>query len=482
MWGWACAVNSGPYDGLATSAFKQRITQDLDEAGLGREAVNYKLRDWLFSRQRFWGEPFPILHELDDEGRPNGLLRAVEPSDLPVDLPPLEDYQPHGRPEPPLMKAPDSWLYPVLDGKRYLRETNTMPQWAGSCWYYLRFIDPTNRQRIVDPEKERAWMPVDLYVGGAEHAVLHLLYARFWHKVLYDRGHVSTSEPFRRLVNQGMILGEMEYTAYRIRGGGRGSARQQVGKNAGGVLCDKQSGRAVQEVAVPAESVTRRGETLVLVEQPQVRVESRAYKMSKSRGNVVNPDQIVHDYGADALRLYEMFMGPLEATKPWSMDGVRGVAKFLDRAWRMIVDDRAETRALSAAVQDVPASDEQEHVVHCTIKDVTHDIENLQFNTAIARMMEFVNFFTKQATRPRQVMEQFVLLLSPFAPHIARGTVGSFGARRFAGLPAMAGLRRATDTHRHDRSTGPGWQESARQDHGCCRCNDRTAGNGGASQ
>jgi len=202
------AINSAPYDGLSTQEFKQRITDDLQCAGVARHAVNYKLRDWLFSRQRFWGEPFPILHELDTDGIPNGLLRAVDPDDLPVDLPHLDDYRPHGRPEPPLTKAPHEWLYPVIDGQRYLRETNTMPQWAGSCWYYLRFIDPQNADCFVAPEKERAWMPVDLYVGGAEHAVLHLLYARFWHKVLYDRGHVSTREPFRRLINQGMILGE----------------------------------------------------------------------------------------------------------------------------------------------------------------------------------------------------------------------------------------------------------------------------------
>ena len=215
------AVNSGAYDGLTTAAFKQKISDDLAGQGLGREAVNYKLRDWLFSRQRFWGEPFPILHELDDQDRPTGRLRAVPAEDLPVDLPPLDDFKPHGRPEPPLAKAPEDWLYTEIDGRRYRRETNTMPQWAGSCWYYLRFIDPLNDQALVDPAKEKAWMPVDLYVGGAEHAVLHLLYARFWHKVLFDRGHVSTAEPFQRLVNQGMILGEMEFTTYRRPDGTR---------------------------------------------------------------------------------------------------------------------------------------------------------------------------------------------------------------------------------------------------------------------
>jgi leucyl-tRNA synthetase len=349
------SINSDGYNGLTTADFKQRITADLAAAGLGREAVNYKLRDWLFSRQRFWGEPFPILHELDAAGNPTGLIRAVPEKDLPVDLPHLDDFKPAGgdSPAPPLAKAPKEWLEPVIDGKRYRRETNTMPQWAGSCWYFLRFIDPKNNQRFVDPAKERAWMPIDLYVGGAEHAVLHLLYSRFWHKVLFDRGHVSTPEPFQKLVNQGMILGE-------------------------------------------------NGE-----------------KMSKARGNVINPDDVVRDYGADSLRLFEMFMGPLEAVKPWSTQGVVGVRGFLDRVWRLIVDDKADLLVLNEAVQDVAPTEEQLRTLHKTIKHVTNDIQRLEFNTAIARMMEFTNFFTKQPVRPRSIMEAFVLILSPFAPHIA---------------------------------------------------------------
>ncbi len=212
-------MQSGSYNGMTTEQAKQKITVDLDRDGLGKQAVNYKLRDWLFSRQRFWGEPFPILHELDEHGKPNGLMRMVPADQLPVDLPELEDFKPHGRPEPPLAKADDSWLYVTIDGKRYRRETNTMPQWAGSCWYYLRFIDPRNASAMIDPAKEKAWMPVDLYVGGAEHAVLHLLYSRFWHKVLYDRGIVSHVEPFQKLVNQGMILGEIEYTGLKTMTG-----------------------------------------------------------------------------------------------------------------------------------------------------------------------------------------------------------------------------------------------------------------------
>ncbi|NLX56667.1 MAG: leucine--tRNA ligase [Planctomycetaceae bacterium] len=420
------AVNSGPYDGLATDVFKERITTELHAAGLGRPAVNYKLRDWLFSRQRFWGEPFPILHELADDGTPTGLLRAVDPSDLPVDLPHLDDYKPHGRPEPPLTKAPSSWLYPVLDGKRYQRETNTMPQWAGSCWYYLRFIDPRNEQCFVDRELEQAWMPVDLYVGGAEHAVLHLLYARFWHKVLYDRGHVSHCEPFQRLVNQGMILGEMEFTGYQADDGQWVSAGQ-VARDAAGRLVARPSGREVTEVSVAADQVEKQGESFVLRADPAIGIDSRAFKMSKSRGNVVNPDEIVREFGADALRLYEMFMGPLEATKPWSMQGVKGVRSFLDRAWRMIVDDRAELLTCNACVQEVEPTEEQNRVLHRTILAVTRDIEQLQFNTAIARLMECVNYFTKAATRPRRAMESFVLLLSPFAPHLAEELWAALG-------------------------------------------------------
>ena len=348
------AINSGPYDGLPTPEFKKKIAEDLSSGGLGRVAVNYKLRDWLFSRQHFWGEPFPILHELDADGQPTGAIRALTPEDLPVDLPEKMTFDAtHDRPEPPLEKAPDDWLYVTLDGRRHKRETNTMPQWAGSCWYYLRFLDPANDKALVDPEIEKAWMPVDLYVGGAEHAVLHLLYARFWHKVLYDRGYVSTPEPFQKLVNQGMILGENNE------------------------------------------------------------------KMSKSRGNVVNPDHVVRDYGADSLRLYEMFMGPLESVKPWSMDGVSGVRGFLDRVWRMIVDERAEQIQLNATVVDAKPTPAQDRVLHKTIQAVTADLDQMAFNTAIARMMEFTNFFLKEDARPRSAMERFVLLLSPFAPHIA---------------------------------------------------------------
>jgi len=399
------AVNSGPYTGLGTREFIARVGGDLAAAGLGRPAVNYKLRDWLFSRQRFWGEPFPILHELDAAGNPTGAIRAVPEAELPVNLPLLTDFKPGDTPDPPLSRAPVDWLEVERDGKRYRRETNTMPQWAGSCWYYLRFLDPGNDARFIDPAVEQAWMPVDLYIGGAEHAVLHLLYSRFWHKVLYDRGHVSCPEPFGRLVNQGMILGEMEFTGYRSAKGGWVSAEK------------RQDGDVAAKI--PADQVEKQGEHFVLRDAPQIRVESRAYKMSKSRGNVVNPDQVVRDFGADSLRLYEMFMGPLEATKPWSTTGVSGVRGFLDRCWRLVVDERADEIALAPQVCGDSPTDAQLRELNRCIDKVTRDIEALSFNTAIARMMEFVNFCTPLERRPRAILEPFVTILSPFAPHLA---------------------------------------------------------------
>ncbi len=411
------AINSGKYDGMKTSEVKAQIALDLEQGGLGREATNFKLRDWLFSRQRFWGEPFPILKELDENGEPNGKIRAVPVDQLPVDLPQIEDYKPIGRPEPPLEKADESWLYPVIDGVKYKRETNTMPQWAGSCWYYLRFIDPRNDQVFVDPEKEKAWMPIDLYIGGAEHAVLHLLYARFWHKVLYDRGYVSTPEPFQKLVNQGMILGEIEYMGFQLEDGTWLSSNQ-VKKQEDGSLVDGK-GNTVNSVALTEADVLKKGDGFVLATDNNIRIDSRAHKMSKSRGNVVNPDDVVRDFGADSLRLYEMFMGPLEATKPWAMDGVKGVRGFLDRAWRMLIDHNAEEVVLNAAVQDVELTEEQNKMLHRTLKSVTHDFTNISFNTAIARLMEFTNFFTKESSRPKKAMEWFALMLSPLAPHLA---------------------------------------------------------------
>ena len=374
-------------DGLPTEQAKKTITDWLWSAGLGQAAVKYKLRDWLFSRQRYWGEPIPILHEVDEYGNPTGLTRAVPVEQLPVLLPELEDFKPSGRAEPPLAKATD-WVQ-LRDGagasKNLRRETNTMPQWAGSCWYYLRFCDPKNNARAWDDAQERYWMPVDLYVGGAEHAVLHLLYSRFWHKVLFDRGHVSTLEPFQRLINQGHIL-SITY-------------RTPAGRVVPYTKINFGEGKPVH--AETGEELT--GET---------------EKMSKSRGNVIPVDVPIQQYGADTTRLYEMFMGPLETTKPWSMEGVQGISRFLNRAWRLILDEDAEDARLNSKVTG-DATEEQLRVLHKTIQSVTEDLNSLRFNTAISRLMEFVNFFTGQVTRPRACMEPFTLMLAPLAPHVA---------------------------------------------------------------
>jgi leucyl-tRNA synthetase len=412
------AINSGPFDGLPTAEFKAKITAWLEQQGKGQKKVNYKLRDWLFSRQRYWGEPFPILHEVDASGKLTGVIRPLTAADLPLTLPELADYQPSGKPEPPLGKAPE-WVHVVKDGKRYVRETNTMPQWAGSCWYYLRYIDSKNDKAFCDPAKLKHWLPVDLYVGGAEHAVLHLLYSRFWHKVLFDRGHVPCPEPFMKLVNQGMILGEMEFTGFqRATGAEEWISAEQVDFD-GDVAVLKKVGAKLNAVRLSEDLVEKKGDSFVLKANAGTRVDARAYKMSKSRDNVITPDRVVDEYGADSLRLYEMFMGPLEATKPWSMRGVEGVSRFLNRVWRLAIDDRSEEIKLSEAVQDIEPDKETLRLLHQTIKRVTDDLNGMAFNTAISGMMEFTNHLTRQTVRPRSVLRTFTLLLAPFAPHLA---------------------------------------------------------------
>jgi leucyl-tRNA synthetase len=364
-------------DGLSQGDATATIIAWLERRGSGKAMVNYKLRDWLFSRQRYWGEPFPVAHMED------GTIKLLE-DELPVLLPEMDDIAPSGTGESPLANAGD-WLNYVdpKTGQRGRRETHTMPQWAGSCWYYLRYLDPNNDTAPWAPDKERYWMPVDLYVGGAEHAVLHLLYARFWHKVLYDVGCVSTKEPFQRLINQGMILG----MAYR---------------DARGAL-------------VPNDEVESRDGAFVRKSTGEPLVEFPA-KMSKSLKNVVNPDEIVGEYGADSFRLYEMFMGPLEAMKPWQTRDIEGVYRFLHRVWKMIV---GADGALSSAINDAPMTPAQERLLQQTIAKVGEDTASLNFNTAISQMMVFVNEFGKAESRHRGAMESFVLLLAPYAPHLA---------------------------------------------------------------
>ncbi|MEP0848673.1 MAG: leucine--tRNA ligase [Phycisphaerae bacterium] len=412
-------------NGLPTPEAKRKITRWLEERDLGEGTVQYKLRDWLFSRQRYWGEPFPILHRAD------GRAVAEPESNLPVRLPEIDDFKPHAsddpnaEPQTPLARAAD-WVHVERDGQRLRRELNTMPQWAGSCWYYLRFCDAQNDRQMVAPAAERYWMGgrradgrpkiggVDLYMGGAEHAVLHLLYARFWHKVLYDLGHVSTPEPFHKLFNQGMI--------------GAHSYRDERG------------------VYVPAEQVQEGAEAELTDPDTRQRVRTRFYyqgrpvvqcfdKMSKSKKNVVNPDDIIREYGADTLRLYEMYMGPLEASKPWNTRDIIGVHRFLQRVWRLVIEpvgavsERGQSAAASPAA---PASGEWriasriaeapepglERLLHKTIRKVSEDIGRLAFNTAIAQMIVWSNEAQKAPTIGRSQVERFLLLLAPFAPHL----------------------------------------------------------------
>ena len=384
--GEACWAADGTYinsqndtlclNGLNKKQGIAKVIEWLEANKIGKATVNYKLRDWLFSRQRYWGEPFPIIHWEDGE------ISTVDDSELPVLLPELKDYKPGDGGQSPLANATE-WLQ-VTDknGRKGIRETNTMPQWAGSCWYYLRYIDACNGDAFVAKELEKYWMPVDLYVGGAEHAVLHLLYSRFWHKVLFDLGLVSTDEPFQKLFNQGMILA----FAYEDAAGSKVPTDEVEEKN--GKYFKKGTDIELKQIVA---------------------------KMSKSLKNVVNPDDVVRDYGADSLRLYEMFMGPLDAVKPWQTKGIEGMNRFLGRAWRSVVgDDDA-----APVYVDETAPEAIEKVMHQTVIKVTSDIENMSFNTAISQLMIFNNEMMKMDKRYREPCETFVKLLHPFAPHIA---------------------------------------------------------------
>ena len=370
-------VNSGFITGLSVKDAQAKMIAWLEENGVGKAKTQYKLRDWLFSRQRYWGEPFPVIHWED------GTQSLVSEEDLPLTLPELADYKPTGTGEPPLAKATE-WLNVVdpVTGKKGVRETNTMPQWAGSCWYYLRYIDPENDNAFADSELLKKWLPVDLYVGGAEHAVLHLLYARFWHKVLFDLGLVPTKEPFQRLVNQGMILG----LAYKTKRG----------------------------VLIPMDQIEwREGKPWGAEEGCEMEeLTEFPAKMSKSLRNVVNPDDVIRDFGADSLRLYEMFMGPLQAVKPWSTKGVEGVHRFLKRANRLVTESKIEDRALTKA---------EAKSLNAMIKKVGDDLEAMAFNTGISAMMVFMNEaedFAKAGALSKEYLKKFVLCLAPFAPHL----------------------------------------------------------------
>ncbi|MEM9865274.1 MAG: leucine--tRNA ligase, partial [Myxococcota bacterium] len=405
------AINSGKYDGLPTDEAKAAIIADLEAAGQGNAKTQYKLRDWIFSRQRYWGEPFPIYFPVKTDGDPREGAdfeiqyddpRAVEESELPVRLPELDDYHPGDDPAGVLARAKD-WRFFQKDGEWFARETNTMPQWAGSCWYYLRYCDPHNQEMAFSPEALKTWLPVDLYVGGAEHAVLHLLYSRFWHMVLYDAGHVPTPEPFAKLIHQGMILGEIEYTDYEWNGT---LIDARLVKKADDGFVDPE-GHVLKAVSVSADEVEKAKDgSFVLKVDPTIAVHHRAHKMSKSRGNVINPDDVIQRFGADSLRCYEMFMGPLEATKPWNTDSIGGVRRFLDRCFK-----------LSRVATDAACGGELERLVHKTTKKVGEDIDVLRFNTAISALMVLSKALEK-AGAPRAGVEVLAKLVHPFAPHL----------------------------------------------------------------
>ncbi len=412
------SINSDFLNGLPTSSAKQKMIEWLVENDAGEAEVTYKLRDWLFSRQRYWGEPFPVIH------RDDGSIALAPLSDLPITLPELDDFKPSGDFQPPLARVA-SWVETTdpETGRPALRDANTMPQWAGSCWYFLRFVDPQNDQEAWSQEASDYWMPVDLYVGGAEHAVLHLLYARFWHKVFYDLGLVKTKEPFQKLVNQGMILGE-SFRYYDDNPSDKpdvpvtlyGADETTV---EGGVTWSEATGDELKarwimpgDVRYGSDGKPRHPDHPELVLEPVIE------KMSKSRGNVVNPDDVVEQHGADALRLYEMFIGPLEKAAPWSTKDIQGVARFLQRAWRLVIDDRIDGTSQLHELAPGDGTAEQARLTAATIAGVSDDIEVMHFNTAISKLMVMVRDIGKGAPVPENAARAFVLLLSAFAPHL----------------------------------------------------------------
>ncbi len=411
------SVNSDFLDGLPTAEAKTRMAAWLEEHDKGRPTVNYKLRDWLFSRQRYWGEPFPVVH------LPDGSHKLIPAEDLPLLLPELDDYRPSGEFEPPLSRARE-WVE-VSDpetGEAWIRDTNTMPQWAGSCWYYLRFTDPHNSEEAWSQEAENYWMPVDVYVGGAEHAVLHLLYARFWHKVLFDLGVVHTEEPFQKLLNPGMVLGY----SYRYYDDNLTDDPETAGNAFPAAEVEFDGETAVhRETRVPVkarwvnapEVVWRDGDPFH-AQIEGLPLEEVTEKMSKSRGNVVSPDDVIEKFGTDSLRLYEMFMGPIEKGAPWSDDSIPGMFRFLQRAYRLVrgESDDGESTTPLAEGDGTPS---QMQLTARLIQGVTDDVESLHYNTAISKLMVFSREITREAPLPRASATAFVLLLNPFVPHLA---------------------------------------------------------------
>lgn len=434
-------VNSGPFDGMNSAEVKKEIVAMLEGKSLGKKSVNYKLRDWLFSRQRYWGEPFPIVwvsKEAYQKAKESPKFAKNMPQDpvcytdsngqilyalpipedqLPLELPEIENYKPSGTGESPLANASD-WLNVKINtatgeilpasnasasGEGWFpgrRETNTMPQWAGSCWYYLRYCDPFCDTAPISKEAEEYWQYPDFYIGGAEHAVLHLLYARFWHKVLFDCGIVRNPEPFKKLFHQGIILGQLEFTGYK--------------KDGKWISADKAD-ESCEQIKLSDSDVEKSGAKFVLKSDKSVAVDARSFKMSKSRGNVINPDDIIKKYGADSLRLYEMFLGPLEDQKPWNTNGIEGVFRFLKKVWREFVGPDGK---ISAKISGSEDSQELLKSLNETIKKVGADIETLRFNTAISQMMIFMNAFQKESKVSKESAEKFIQLLAPFAPHM----------------------------------------------------------------
>ena len=398
-------INSGEFDGMDSIKFKEVATEILEKNGQGKKTINYKLRDWIFTRQRYWGEPIPILHS--EAG-----MKAVDERDLPVELPEVDSYLPTDDGLSPLARNIE-WKSVSINGSKFLRETNTMPQWAGSCWYYLRFLDPNNQSEFASNDSIKYWMPVDLYIGGAEHAVLHLLYSRFWHKVLYDLGCVNTKEPFKKLVNQGMILGNSAYIFRKT-------------DQTGYISSELENKFSTQKILVDIKYVNEKDELdidLLKKENPQFKagvfefdkvfkVHREVEKMSKSKYNVVNPDEICEKFGTDTLRMYEMFLGPLEQSKPWNTAGISGVHNFLKKFWKLYFNSDG------LRIDNSKPSEDSLKILHRCIKKVSSDIETFSFNTAVSTLMITVNELTAQKCGSKEILEPLLIVLSPFAPHI----------------------------------------------------------------